>query len=374
MSDLTLATVDDLARARHATDLGEVRVVAAAFTLRNMLPHALKYALWALRPGGRLILDDAGSAAGFDTAAFTVTHPQVRQWAFKLLGDAATLVEIDAKVGRIVFERSVPVLPSGWSAGIVFSGNDDEVPKLIECLQALARQPELARAAGGEIIVCGPDCAVPFLADWPEVEYLVHATETRPRLMITAKKNALMARMKGPRLAVLHTRILLGDGCLAAVPREFDIVSPRVQVVEGAGLRDYLCLQAADAAIPGQMPRRAGDTVRRVGVDDYLSLYARGVPFVDGGVFFTTKAVAARCPLDERLAWGEAEDVDWCARAQLDGFLVDLVPEALAVSSTNKLGNTGRLPAPVARLVRAALRPVRWTANGARHRLRTLTG
>ena len=50
----------------------------------------------------------------------------------------------------------------------------------------------------------------------------------------------------------------------------------------------------------------------------YLDLYARGLPYVDGGLFCVRKDVHERCPLNEAVAWDEAEELN------LEGRLIEL--------------------------------------------------
>jgi hypothetical protein len=77
------------------------------------------------------------------------------------------------------------------------------------------------------------------------------------------------------------------------------------------------------------------------------------------------KDVHERCPLNEDVAWDEAEDLEWCHRALAAGFLIDLAPEAKAVSAVGKLRSL-----PVPPLVMNWLRDGKFALYAARHRLR----
>jgi len=350
----------DLYRLKRLVDLDEVELRTARLKHRGLLPHALKYGLWALRPGGRLIVRDSGPA-GARLQAFEIPFGFVRQAAGKLLSGAARLTDLDDRAFTLAFERTSEPPPPGWSAGVVFSGAEAELPVLRRCLDGLAAQPELA-----EIVVCGPPRDLTFLAGVSKARYLDYEVATQPRLLICAKKNALARSLTQPRLCLLHARNVLAPGCLAAFPREFDLSAP-----QGAyGTLPYLDLAVTDAPEGWRPPRRLvsrNDYPR----DDYLRLYERGTPWLDGGLFMARREAFMASPLHEGVAWGEAEDLEWCWRAQAQGFLVDLEPAAHAQSQTFKWPRR-MLSQP--RFTRAPVRALAWTAAWLRDRLERLAG
>jgi len=348
----TVAAREDLYRLKAMHGLSRVEIRTGRLTYRNLMPHALKYGIWALAPGGTLLVrDDAPNV--FDLAPRFVSFKLVRQWTYKLLAGEAEPVRLDVDRGEIELVRTRPPTPPGWGAGVVFSGGEAELPRLHACLDALLRQPELLPGNRGQIAVCGPAGAEGAVAGHPGVGYLVHEVPSGPRVMICAKKNALIRHLDGPRIAIMHTRITLEPGALARVPAEFELITPRVLVDGARGPDDYLSLGVHDAGLPGYAPRLAPSSLRRVPVDRYLDLYDEGPPYLDGGVFFVRKDVHARCPLNEAVAWDEAEDLEWSHRALAAGFLIDLAPEARARSAVAKLRSLP-LPEGPARLVRDA--------------------
>jgi hypothetical protein len=306
------------------------------------MPHALKYAAWALAPGGSVLVQDDGPNV-FDLVPRFVSFKLMRQWAYKLLAGEAEPVRLDVEKGEIELVRTRPPTPPGWSAGVVFSGQAAELPRLRACLDSLLQQPELLPGRGGEIVVSGPSGAEGCLIGYPGVGYLVHDMAPGPRVMICAKKNALIRHLKGPRVMVMHTRITLEPDTLRHVPAEFELCTPRVLTAGRNGWDDYLSLGAHDAGLPGYAPRLAASSLRRVPAERYLDLYDEGPPYLDGGVFMVRKDVHERCPLNESVAWDEAEDLEWSLRALAAGFLLDLAPEARAYSAIGKLRS---LPLP----------------------------
>jgi hypothetical protein len=197
------------------------------------------------------------------------------------------------------------------------------------------------------------------------VGYLVHDMPPGPRVMICAKKNALIRHLRGPRVIVMHSRITLAPDTLRHVPPEFEIATPRVMSAGRDGWDDYLSLGVHDAGLPGYAPRLTASSLRQIAVERYLDLYDNGPAYVDGGVFMVRKDIHARCPLNDDVAWDEAEDLEWSLRALADGILLDLAPDATAYSAVGKLRSLP-LPAAPARWVRGA----RASLFAMRHRLR----
>jgi transposase InsO family protein len=353
-----------LAKLRTLYDLDEVVLQTSRLKYSGLVPCAVKYALWALRQGGRLIVEDTGRAdATF--VPFTVPFNLIRQWIFKFAGNDVELESFDA-AGRMVLRRIAPVTPPGWSAGIVFSGSDAEIPTLRASLQGLLAQPELLPQAGGEIAVCGPARDLAFLDEFPSVRYIVYDEPSDGRFLVCRKKNALIAALRNPRVAILHARIVLEADALRNVPREFDITGPNTVFVAGGRRLTYLSLTQTQSVWPGTMPRHFPFSLRQMTSQDPLRLHERGGLFVDGGAFYVRRAVWEACPLNDNIAWLEDEDVEWCARAFLNGFLIDLAPRSGAISQTSKLSvppDFGRFTP----LIIAAVRNLRWLLAAGRY-------
>lgn len=335
MSRAEIQTTADLYAVKRQFDLDEVIVHTGGIKTRGLLRYGLKYALWALRPGGRLTVLDNGPNT-FDILPYRVPFPMVRQQVFKVIGADAELVELDPVGLRIVLERRRPVLAAGWSAGVLFSGNATEVPAIRRCLDALYRQPELQAKSGGQVMVCGPAAARDVLAGYPDAEYHPYENAEGPRNFTTRKKNALAAAARNPRVAIMHARMLLADGCLAGLPREFDVLTPRVEY-HGDGVKvPYLDWMTAPALEGDGMPRGL-PAPYNYDRSKYLDLLRSGMqPYIDGGLFMARTELLRQVPINPQLAWGEAEDTEWCARLHAAGSLVDIDPSVLATSQSFK--------------------------------------
>lgn len=332
---MIIDSIETLVKAKHCRDLDAVELRTARFKCRNLLPHALKYALWALKPGGTLMVQDDGPALA---ETWEMPFAQVRRLVFKVLGGDAALVEMDAKAFRFTFTRTCPLPTPGWSAGLIFSGNDGELPALARCLEGLHDQPELT-GEHGEILVCGPKRDLAFLAPWPNVRYVEFETPPGPRFLISAKKNFLATQFRFDKVLVLHARIRLDAGCLAALPREFDVVTPAVFTQVKGRPCAYLDYVISDATDPNRMATRFN-----VPIDypraRYHAFLDQGEPYIDGGLFIARRDILLSVPLDGNLGWSEGEDSDWCRRVRAAGFLVDLAHEATATTDNNKMGRS----------------------------------
>jgi hypothetical protein len=264
----------------------------------------------------------------------------------------------------MVFTRTAPAFAPGWSAGIIFSGQDKELPALYRCLDGLTAQPELLSDIG-EILVCGPTRDMAFLQDYPQVRYVVYdiAAEHQGPFPISAKKNHLMRAMRFDRRLVLHARIVMAPGALTAAPAEFDILAPNVIQRSDKGQEANIGLITIDPGWPEAVPRRFERSTLNVPADQYLRLMAHGRPYVDGGAFAVSARVFDVCPLNDGLLWGDCEDVEWGFRAQTLGFAIDMCPRMEALNTVSKVRTFEALPRPTAHALRAGNRVVRILRN-----------
>jgi hypothetical protein len=366
-SDRPIASWEDVRRLQGMAGLAALTIDARTLKFDGLLPVALRRAFAAVVPGGRITIIGDGRGRS-EPPVLDLTFNQVRQTVLKFLGDGCELVELDP-AGRITMRRTRPALPQAWSAGVMYSGAAAEGPTLRRCLDALVAQPELAGDAG-EIVVCGPsDGDRAFLSDYPGVRYLAvdGVEDDHGRFLLAKKKNALIDALAHARMVVLHARVVLAPDALSRVPAEFDILAPNIVRIRRNGNPEaYMSLAQIDRPWPGYMLRRRTLMLRDVRGCDPLRLHAAGPCYVDGGAVFVTRPVFDRCRMDDRLGWAEGEDVDWCMRAFLAGFISDLAVEARATSLTSKWTDHA-LPGAVEQLARRATGLVQQWRGRLRH-------
>lgn len=355
---MKIEKLTDLEKLRYATD--EETVILCVDKLKNTgaLRVILRRAMFALRPAGHLIIEGtADERQGIEPYRFG--WPSVRALAISSLGACCRILE-PSTPGRLVFQRTITILSSGWSAGVIFSGSDEEIPQLKLCLNSLLEQKEL-NSELGEIIVCGPSRDLTFLEQYKTVSYLKYDIDKPGAFPISAKKNYLMSYMKHSRMLVLHTRITLDDNCISNLPREFDIMALNIQSGISKRRVSDLGLIGIDPAWPDIMPTKFERTTRHY--SSYLNIYRKHRTYVDGGAFAVTKPVFKSCKLNPLLKWGDCEDVEWSYRAQSLGFSVDMTPQATAVTLKTKTHVHASIPEVLARSLRAGRRVTRLIKN-----------
>lgn len=355
--------MDDLYQLQQLSGLDAVTVDMSRIKLQGLAHLALRMGCNALAEGGTLTLRD-GSASGAQTIGpFLIGWPSLRALAIRALGRVARL-EPGATLGEMVFTRTAPALAPGWSAGIIFSGHDKELPALYRCLNGLIAQPDLLLDTG-EILICGPTRDVKFLKDYPQVRYVVYeiAADHQAPFPISAKKNHLMRAMRFDRRLVLHARIVMEPGALAAAPAEFDILAPNVIHRSDKCQEANIGLITIDPSWPDGVPRRFERSTLNLPADQYLRLMAHGRPYVDGGAFAVSARVFEACQLDGGLLWGDCEDVEWCFRAQTLGFAIDMCPRMKVLNTVSKVRTLESLPRPAAHALRAGNRVIRMLRN-----------
>lgn len=370
IADQHVQSWDDVRKLQTMTRLEALTIDARTLKFDGLLPVALRRAFAAIVPGGRITIIDEGRGRS-EPLVLDMTFNQVRQTVLKFLGHDCELVEMDP-AGRITMQRTRPALPQAWSAGVMYSGAAAEEATLRCCLDALVAQPELS-GANGEIVVCGPsDGHCDFLSDYPNVRYLVvdDVKDEHGRFLLAKKKNILADNLTHARMALLHSRVVLAPDALSQVPAEFDILAPNIVHIRGNGRSEaYMSLAQIDRPWPGYMLRRRTLMLRDVRRCDPLLLHAAGPCYVDGGAVFVTRLVFDRCRMDDQLGWAEGEDVDWCMRAFLSGYVSDLAIDARATSLTSKWADHA-LPPSVEYLARRATGIVQQLRGRFRHRAR----
>lgn len=362
MSNLAeeIRNIDDLYRLKSQEDLSQVTIRTKRLKNIGLLHQAARSAYFAVKPGGRItIIDDGDTTQRIEP--WRIGWPTVRSLMLSCLSNDCRL-ELSSSTNEINFTRITPTLGPGWSAGVVFSGQEEEIPYLKLCLDGLLQQPEL-NGSLGEIIVCGPPKRHDFFDGYPKIKYEPFEFNAPGPFPISKKKNHLLQTMLFPRKIVLHARVVLDPNSLSEAPREFDIFSPNISVKTPNGQKPNICYVAIDSKWPNTTPSVSGKSTLDIKPEKYLSMLKSRKPYVDGGAFAVSDPVFNLCQLNPNLFWGDCEDVEWCFRAQTLGFLVDLAPKVTAVSSTSKFNERLQFLGRGSGFLRWANRIVRYLTN-----------
>jgi hypothetical protein len=348
-------SASDLITLKYQTGLEHVTIDYGTLAPEGLLPHGLKYGLWALRPGGRLtVCNTGGEYAGLRLFKGSLNH--ALHVAQRLIGREAVVDGMDRETGSVTYRRVAAAFDNVWSAGILFSGSDAETAAVIQLIGNLRAQPELASAT---ILVCGPAAGEAKMKG-QACQYLVWDDVGGERFSISRKKNALLRALPGEKLLVMHSRIRLDPECLAGMPHAFDLTTPKVGLLWKDSYVPYFDLNFLGSSDLFSPIRHAGVS-RQYRRANYLTHFRSAFPYIDGGLFAVSRRAFEQCPLNDDLAWGEMEDVEWCQRARQAGLLIDLAERSQARSTTSKLR---RAPLAVSWLDRAGRIVAHWTIFG----------
>lgn len=290
----------------------------------NLALYVIKFGLWALKKNGTLIIEAPNFKSSMKISTKSLSFQMLLQLAARASIELAEFIKVDLVARRFILRRVVGSNKFGWSAGVIFSGNRDEIPNLERCLKSLKSQPELQ--ASGDIVVCGPKVAEELIPINSGVRFVPYETQNiEKRFLIGDKKNFLLRNLKNENAVICHSRIVLDENCLSGIPEDFDVITPRIYLKEVLknGRLPYLDLGFV-----------ALNTVSFVGStsqpaiffnrDSWYQYLKSFYPYIDGGLFITRRSLALSIPLHSYIAWGEGEDVEWCLRLLHQGKLVEL--------------------------------------------------
>jgi len=139
--------------------------------------------------------------------------------------------------------------------------------------------------------------------------------ETIKSKWITRKKNLITENAKYENIVYLHDYILLGDGWYKGFLRignDFDICMNVIKNSNGRRFRDWT-LWADLSPLLKVINQNEVDHISHnrnflLPYDvDYMSKYQ----YISGSYWVAKKEVMLENPLDEKLLWGQGEDVEW---------------------------------------------------------------
>lgn len=324
----------------------EITICAEKLKYKGIMPFALKYAYWSLTSMGTIkILDNSHSTYSFHKNKMGFW--QVRYICAKALGDFCDFVKVDNNRGEIVLKKNKEYQKhNGISFGIVFSGSDSDEKLLFQAIESIISIDKCADFPY-EVIICGPSSYdksrfVKLYDGNSSIKYLpFDFKDSGERLMICQKKNHIFAKSKYSIVSISHTRIKFSNDFIAKLKnRYFDFCTPAVYYSENNfnyHYLDFLLVGGYDDIfrVPKLLPLGGYKMFK-----NYLFRLKGRFPAVDGGLNIFNKHIIQTPPYDDKIAWGEAEDLDLSARLFNQGVLIDFMYDIKCFSMTNKLWNT----------------------------------
>lgn len=364
MTSTHIHTIADLRAVRlRPAGFSEITIDARAMKHLGLLRHAFKYAAWGLSEGGVIQINDEPSMGQLFSPR-RIDFWQIRREFFKSVGSYFEAELVDDKVGAIrAVKRCRTGPPNGLSFGIVYGGGDRDTQLLCEAVASIAASAQ-GFADRIELLVCGTveeslqrriaqlTQSAPGLA----VRYVPYkGAIVAGRIPIADKKNTVFQAAAFDAVVISHTRITFASDFAGRLLGScFDVLAPEVWATwEGQKHRflDYILVGGYDLSKRNSSPALGGFS----SLGDPLQGMKKRVPYVDGGVMIFNRQAVHYPPFDAALAWGEAEDVDACAKLYQQGLLIDQDQALRCESSIVKFspvpGTLFRLTWPLKRLL-----------------------
>lgn len=335
-----ISNIDDIYQLQYVYNkFDEIIINTKKLKYTGTLRYAFKYALWALKPNGKLVIqDEPFKDFGFSTKR--IDFWQIKHEFFKSLKDDIDLIELDNSRGYIeVVKVKESYINNGFSFGIVFSGNDSETEQLTKSVRSILDNIDLGKY-DYEIIICGPSNfdSIAYLEQFVSfnVKYLAFDFEPNAkRLMITQKKNFLYENCKYNIVAINHTRILYAkDFIIKTFNKKFDVFTPKVMVEENGKWYRYL-----DFGLIGSFNTSKVNSASVMSSvylnNEILYFMKKRMPYIDGALSIFNKKIIS-LPYNENIAWQEAEDIDLSMNLVNKGYLISYFYDIENISLVSK--------------------------------------
>lgn len=190
----------------------------------------------------------------------------------------------------------------GWSFVIVTDGQSNDA--LSQCLKSILDEN---LRENYEIIVVGQNSNIPIINE--HINYIkYHSIFCLPG-WITYKKNIGAELSKYDKIVFMHDYITLCEGWESGynnMPEHFDVCTNKIHYVDGRRARDWTVYDYPN-------------------IGQALVPYSQNISeywYCSGAYFICNKQFYLRNPLNEKLRWGEAEDVEWARRIRKNAIII----------------------------------------------------
>jgi hypothetical protein len=181
-----------------------------------------------------------------------------------------------------------------FTFGIITDGHsDDRMEMIFDSIESQGIK-------GYEIIVVGP-----HEYNRKNVKSIIF-DESRKSAWITRKKNLIVKTAQYDNLVFMHDYFILGEkwyqGQLCR-GNDFEIRMDKIINTDGSRFRDWCIWPHNGNWMDGVVGREC--------LIPYNISHLTKFMYISGGYFIVKKNIMLEFPLDERLSWGEGEDVIW---------------------------------------------------------------
>jgi hypothetical protein len=239
-----------------------------------------------------------------------------------------TAIEENAPFITLNYRKNKATLPEDdfvecWTFGIITNG------KKLDSLNELIASIHELNIPNYEIIICGPYPQEQSI-DYKYVSILEDVTlESDIRFPVSTKKNKIIHAAKYNNLCVVHDRFHFPTTWFT-------------QMKAYGNFFDYLCLPTVDNAgnrFQVDWMKFCYPLTKRLNRNPSLK-YSQWHPdvIIQGGIITGKKHLIKKYCLDERLHWGEMEDIQFSKQAYLDGclFYIDSQNHVISKSVNHK--------------------------------------
>ncbi len=137
---------------------------------------------------------------------------------------------------------------------------------------------------------------------------------------ITKKKNLITENAKFPNIVYMHDYLELDENWFIWTIREacrgYDVAMSRIANSDGTRYRDWTLYPHEHT----QRYRKEAGLAPDENLLPYDEADLQKWMYISGAYWMATKKVMQQCPLDEKLHWGQGEDVHWSRLVQRQGF------------------------------------------------------
>ncbi|MBK30597.1 MAG: hypothetical protein CMF53_00080 [Legionellales bacterium] len=330
---MELKYIKDLYQIRKKENLDKVIIYTKNFKYSGLINYAIKFALWSVKDNGIVLIKNSNKHYKNKLIPHSYDFKLLIHKVISIMRNFDMEVSIDKKNQEIeIIKENIP-FDNNWSIGVMFSGSSEEFNQVVDSINVL-QNLTLKKEAKLEVLVCGPSIERKKFENF-SIKYVDYNEKNNNRFLINKKKNHLIRQMQYSNCCVLHSRIFLDKDCLYNMPNHFDVIVPKIFyknkdfIVPDNDLIFYQWNKSFEYIT-------SAPTLKDYNRYRYLSFMKNAIPCADGACLIAKKEIFYENMLEEKIAWTEAEDVEWMKRLYLSNNILELSLESKAFSVTTK--------------------------------------